>query len=414
MNLFSLVFALALIVQAAVHLWLDHRQIRHVGRHRQRVPEAFATRIALADHQKAADYTVTHTRFAQYEHLLASVLFLIWTLGGGLDVLDRAWRYLELPELITGVGVMLSAFALMALLDLPAALYRTFVIEERFGFNRTTPKMFFYDLLKQGLLLLALGIPLATLVLWLMQTPGGLGWLKAWVAWLGFSLFMTWAYPVFIAPLFNKFRPLDDFELRSRIEALLARNGFSSKGFFVMDGSLRSTHGNAYFTGFAKNKRIVFFDTLLKELQPSEVESVLAHELGHYKCRHVLKRMVLMAGLSLVGVTLLAWLMEQPWFYPGLGVSQPSVHTAIVLFLMIAPVFGVLLQPVLAALSRRHEFEADNFAAEQADAGSLIRALVKLYRENARTLTPDPLYSAFHDSHPPAPLRVAQLAAKTR
>ncbi|MGH8509344.1 MAG: M48 family peptidase, partial [Gammaproteobacteria bacterium] len=255
MNLFSLVFALALIAHAAVHLWLDQRQIRHVARHRQRVPEAFATRIALADHQKAADYTVTHTRFAQYELFLENMLLLLWTLGGGLDLLDRAWRYLELRELITGVGVMLSAFALMALLNLPAELYRTFVIEERFGFNRTTLKVFFYDLLKRGLLLLALGIPLATLVLWLMQSPGGLGWLKAWAAWLGFSLFMTWAYPVFIAPLFNKFRPLDDCELRSRIEALLARNGFSNKGFFVMDGSLRSTHGNAYFTGFAKNKR---------------------------------------------------------------------------------------------------------------------------------------------------------------
>ncbi len=414
MNLFSLVFALALIAQAAVHLWLDGRQIRHVRRHRQRVPEAFETQIPLADHQKAAAYTVTRTGFAGYELLLASVLLLIWTLGGGLDLLDRAWRHFELPERTTGVGVMLSVLALMALFDLPAALYRTFVIEERFGFNRTTPKIFFSDRLKHGLLLLALGIPLATLVLWLMQSPGGLGWLKVWVVWLGFSLFMTWAYPVLIAPLFNKFRSLEDFELRSRSEALLARNGFSSKGFFVMDGSLRSTHGNAYFTGFGKNKRIVFFDTLLKELEPSEVESVLAHELGHFKCRHVLKRIVLLAGVSLVALACLAWLMEQPWFYLGLGVSQPSVHTAIVLFLMVAPVFGVLLQPALAALSRRQEFEADNFAAEQADAGSLIRALVKLYRGNARTLTPDPLYSAFHDSHPPAALRVAQLGAKIR
>ncbi|MGH8656862.1 MAG: M48 family metallopeptidase [Gammaproteobacteria bacterium] len=414
MNLFSLVFALALIAQAAVHLWLDGRQIRHVRHNRQRVPKAFETQIPLADHQKAADYTVTRTGFAQYELLLASVLLLIWTLGGGLDLLDRAWRHLGLPERATGVGVMLSALALTALFDLPAALYRTFVIEERFGFNRTTPKVFFSDRLKRALLLLALGIPLATLVLWLLQSPGGLGWLKVWVGWFGFSLLMTWAYPVLIAPLFNKFRPLDDFELRSRIEALLARNGFSSKGFFVMDGSLRSTHGNAYFTGFAKSKRIVFFDTLLKELEPSEVESVLAHELGHFKRRHVLKRIVLLAGLSLVGLACLAWLMEQPWFYLGLGISQPSAHTAIVLFFMVAPVFSVLLQPALAALSRRQEFEADNFAAEQADAGSLIRALAKLYRGNARTLTPDPLYSAFHDSHPPAALRVAQLAATIR
>ncbi|MGH8657835.1 MAG: M48 family metallopeptidase [Gammaproteobacteria bacterium] len=398
--------------QAAVHLWLDRRQIRHVRRHRQRVPEAFTDQIPLADHQKAADYTVTHARFAQYELLLESMLLLAWTLGGGLDLLDRTWRHLELPELITGVGVMLSAFALMALLNLPVALYRTFVIEERFGFNRTTPKLFFVDLLKRALFLLGLGIPLATLVLWLIGNSGPLWWLLVWVAWLGFSLLMSWAYPVFIAPLFNNFRPLEDPDLRGRIEALLGRNGFSITGFFVMDGSLRSTHGNAYFTGFGKNKRVVFFDTLLKELEPAEVESVLAHELGHFKCRHVFKRFVLLAGLSLVGLAVLAWLIEQAWFYHGLGVSQPSVHTAIVLFVMIAPVVGVVLQPVLAALSRRHEFEADNFAAEQAHAGSLIRALVKLYRGNARTLTPDPLYSAFHDSHPPALVRVAQLVAK--
>jgi len=411
-NFFSLVFCLALIAQTAVHLWLDHRQIRHVRHHRQRVPQAFADQIPLADHRKAADYTVTYARFAQYVLLSESVLLLVWTLGGGLDLLDRAWRHLELPGLITGVGVMLSAFALMALLDLPAALYRTFVIEERFGFNRTTPKLFFIDLLKRALLLLGLGIPLATLVLWLIESSGPLWWLLVWVAWLGFSVLMSWAYPVFIAPLFNKFRALEDPELRGRIEALLARNGFSITGFFVMDGSLRSTHGNAYFTGFGKNKRVVFFDTLLKELEPAEVESVLAHELGHFKCRHVFKRFVLLAGLSLVGLALFAWLIEQSWFYQGLGVSQPSVHTAFVLFVMVAPVFGVVLQPLLAALSRRHEFEADNFAAQQAHAGSLIRALVKLYRENARTLTPDPLYSAFHDSHPPASIRVAQLAAK--
>ncbi|MGH8579004.1 MAG: M48 family metallopeptidase [Gammaproteobacteria bacterium] len=413
MNFFSFVFCLALIAQTALHLWLDRRQIRHVRHHRQRVPQAFAAQIPLADHQKAADYTVTYARFAQYELLSASVLLLVWTLGGGLDLLDRAWRHLELSDLTTGVGVMLSAFALMALLDLPAALYRTFVIEERFGFNRTTPKLFFVDRLKRVLLLFGLGIPLATLVLWLIESSGPLWWLLVWVVWLGFSLLMSWAYPVFIAPLFNKFRALEDFELRDRIEALLARNGFSITGFFVMDGSLRSTHGNAYFTGFGKNKRVVFFDTLLKELEPAEVESVLAHELGHFECRHVFKRFVLLAGLSLVGLALLAWLIEQSWFYQGLGVSQPSLHTAFVLFVMIAPVFGVLLQPVLAALSRRHEFEADNFAAEQAHARSLIRALVKLYRGNARTLTPDPLYSAFHDSHPPASVRVAELAAKT-
>ncbi|MGH8601553.1 MAG: M48 family metallopeptidase [Gammaproteobacteria bacterium] len=412
MNFFSLAFCLAVIAQTAMHLWLDRRQIRHVRHHRQRVPQAFADQIPLADHQKAADYAVTHARFAQYELLLESMLLLVWTLGGGLDLLDRAWRQLELPGLITGVAVMLSAFALMALLDLPVALYRTFVIEERFGFNRTTPKLFFVDLLKRALLLLGLGIPLATLVLWLIESSGPLWWLLVWVAWLGFSLLLSWAYPVFIAPLFNKFRPLKDSELRGRIEALLARNGFSITGFFVMDGSLRSTHGNAYFTGLGKNKRVVFFDTLLKELEPAEVESVLAHELGHFKRRHVLKRFVLLAGLSLVGLALLAWLIEQFWFYQGLGVSQPSVHTAILLFVMIAPVFGVVLQPALAALSRRHEFEADNFAAQQAHAGSLIRALVKLYRGNARTLTPDPLYSAFHDSHPPASIRVAQLVAK--
>lgn len=309
--------------------------------------------------------------------------------------------------------MLISAFMIMALLELPFSLYQTFVIEERFGFNKTTLTTFIGDMAKQTLLMLILGVPLAWAALWLMQESGQLWWLYLWLLWTGFSLLMLWAYPAVIAPLFNKFTLLDDENLQQRIQSLLDRCGFKSQGIYVMDGSRRSGHGNAYFTGMGQNKRIVFFDTLLKTLEADEIEAVLAHELGHFKRKHVQKRIMTMMLMSLAGLALLGWLIEQSWFYQGLGVQQPSNHLALLLFLMVSPVFTIFLQPLFSWFSRRHEFEADDYAATQASATDLIRALVKMYKENASTLTPDPLYSAFYDSHPPAPVRVAHLSTKT-
>lgn len=412
MNTFTAFFVTALLFGLALELWLMLRQAASVRAHRERVPEAFSASIPLAAHHKAADYTMAKLRLGVVELLAGTLLLTVWTLGGGLNFLDQMWRGAGLPALWTGVGFIVSMALLMALLDLPFSVYRTFVIEQRFGFNRITPRMFIADLFKSTGLTLALGVPLAVLVLWLMAAAGRWWWLYVWLVWTGFGLLMMWAYPAFIAPLFNKFNALEDTELRTRIQSLLQRCGFTSNGIFVMDGSRRSAHGNAYFTGLGANKRIVFFDTLISTLAPAEIEAVLAHELGHFKRRHVQKRMLVMAALSLAGLALLGWLMQQAWFYHGLGVEQPSVHTALMLFLLSTPVFGFFMQPVAAWFSRRDEFEADDFAAQQADAGAMIRALVKLYQENASTLTPDALYSAFHDSHPPAPLRVAHLATK--
>ena len=412
MNELTLIFLAAIAISIAIHGWLIRRHIDYVRSHRDQVPAAFQDTIPLSAHQKAADYTQAKARFGMYDLLVGALLLLIWTLGGGLNLLDGAWQSGGLPILATGVGFVISAYALMALLEIPMSAYRTFVIEERFGFNKTTPKIFILDILKQGILLLLIGMPLAALVLWLMLNGGALWWLYVWVTWIGFSLLMMWVYPTFIAPLFNKFRPLMDDALRTRIETLLKRNGFSSQGIFVMDGSTRSTHGNAYFTGLGTNKRIVFFDTLIDELNSEEIEAVLAHELGHFKCKHITKRIILMAAVSLIGLAFLGWLINQPWFYSGLGVTQPSAHVALVLFLIVIPVFTFFFQPMLAHISRKHEFEADDFAVKQAKADTLIQALVKLYKENANTLTPDPLYSAFHDSHPPAPVRVAHLSSK--
>lgn len=412
MNSFTLVFLAVLAAGTALRVWLARRHIGHVRQHRDRVPPAFSDTIPLAAHRKAADYTVTKTRFGVFELLISVLLVLVWTLGGGIDLLDRAWRTLELAPVATGVGFLLSALIVASLLELPFSAYHTFVIEERFGFNRTTPALFAADTLKQLLLLLLLGTPLVWVVLWLMESAGRLWWVYAWAVWMAFSLFMVWAYPVFIAPLFNRFTPLENEHLKERIQDLLSRCGFVSKGIFVMDGSRRSGHGNAYFTGLGNNKRIVFFDTLIDTLEPEEVEAVLAHELGHFRLRHIVKGITLTAVFSLAGLALLGWLVDQPWFYAGLGVSTPSNHAALFLFLLAAPAFTIFLQPILAYWSRKHEFEADDYAAAQTAPNWLIRALVKLYQENAATLTPDPLYSAFHDSHPPAPVRVAHLSSK--
>ena len=412
MNTFTVLFLIALTAGTLLKRWLARRQLDCVSGHRDAVPEAFSESIDLKTHQLAADYTVARTRAGMLEGSVAAVLLLGWTLGGGIDLLNGAWVSTGLSPLVSGTGLLLSTFLIMGLLEMPFDIYRTFVIEERFGFNRTTPRLFISDAVKQTLLLLAIGTPIILAVLWLMAHAGTYWWLYVWAVWMGFSLLLTWAYPALIAPLFNKFAPLDDGALKSRIESLLERNGFASKGIFVVDGSKRSGHGNAYFTGLGSNKRIVFFDTLLRQLDPEEVEAVLAHEVGHFKRKHIAKRIALMAAVSLAGLMLLGWLIDTSWFYSGLGVTQPSLAVALLLFLFVVPTFTVFLQPLMSGLSRRHEFEADEFAAGQADAGKLIEALVKLYKENANTLTPDPLYSAFHDSHPPAPVRIANLQAK--
>lgn len=412
MNLWTYIFLAAVLGSLLIHWLLSRRHSHHIAAHRSSVPISFADRISLSEHQKAADYTRAKVRLRFIDYVVSTVLLLIWTYGGGLDLLDSAWRSTGLGPVWLGVGFMLSVFALMSLLELPLDAYQTFSLEQRFGFNKMTLKTFIGDILKNGLVFLVIGTPLLAVVLWIMLSAGTWWWLYVWLTWMTFSIFMMWAYPAFIAPLFNKFRPLEDEALRDRILRLLDRNGFESNGIFVMDGSARSTHGNAYFTGLGSNKRIVFFDTLLNDLTHEEIEAVLAHELGHFKCRHIIKRMTLIAAISLAGLALLGWLIDEPWFYTGLGIDTASVHMALTLFMMIAPVFMFYLQPVFSHISRRHEFEADDFAAGQAHTRNLIQALVKLYKGNANTLTPDPLYSAFHDSHPPAPIRIAHLETK--
>jgi STE24 endopeptidase len=411
-NALTWAFVAALAGATAVRLWLALRQIRHVGAHRDRVPEGFAETIPLAAHQKAADYCDARTRVGMIDIGLGALVLLALTLGGGLQAIADAWaRVLEPGGLWHGVALIVSVVVLVSALELPLAIYRTFVIEARFGFNRTTPALFAADLARQALLSLALGVPLLLLVLWLMQAMGERWWLYVWIAWMAFNLAILMLYPTFIAPLFNRFTPLEDPALAGRIEALLARCGFRSNGLFVMDGSKRSTHGNAYFTGFGAAKRIVFFDTLLSRLAPGEVEAVLAHELGHYRRYHVWKRIALLFALSLALLWVLGQLAGQPWFYEGLGVTTPSTAAALLLFFLVAPVFGFFLQPLTSLYSRKHEFEADAYAASHASAADLVRALVKLYQDNAATLTPDPLHSAFYDSHPPATSRVARLVA---
>lgn len=413
MNSFTYVFVVALILNVLTQWLLANRHIRHVRQHRQQVPAAFADNIPLCDHQNAADYTTTKVRANVADLLLSTVILLLWTLGGGLQLLDSAWRSLGWSPLFTGTVFLLSTMLITSVLDIPMSVYRVFFVEQKFGFNKMTVGIFVTDLFKNTAIFAVVGTPLLMLVLWVLNASGDLWWLYVWVIWLGFSLLMMWAYPNFIAPLFNEFRPLQDEVLKQRIERLLDRNGFSSNGVFVMDGSTRSTHGNAYFTGLGWNKRIVFFDTLMDELNHDEIEAVLAHELGHFKCHHITKRIAIMAVLALLSMALLGWLINVPWFYEGLGVAAGfhSNYMAVLLFIMIAPAVTFVLQPVFAFMSRKHEFEADDFAVAQAQAQHLIKALATLYKENANTLTPDPLYSAFYDSHPPAAIRIAHLSA---
>lgn len=414
MNEFTWIFLIALFLSLSIQWWLKLRQIAHVQQHRTKVPAAFTETIALAEHEKAAEYTLTKTRFALFALAVEAIILLLWTVGGLLNFLDQSWQILGWQPLWTGVAVMISMIFIASILDLPLSLYDTFRIESKFGFNRMTLKLFFADLLKSWLITLLLLPPLFAIILWLMTHAGTYWWFSVWVVWLSFSLLMLWAYPSFIAPLFNKFMPLENQELQQRIESLLQRNGFSSQGIFVMDGSKRSGHGNAYFTGLGSQKRIVFFDTLLEGLTPEEIEAVLAHEIGHFKHRHIQKRIITMALLSLISLAFLGWLMQQSWFYNGLGVSTPTTYNALILFMLIMPVFTFFLNPLMAWASRQHEFQADEFAAQQAKPETLIQALVKLYRENASTLTPDPLHSAFYDSHPPAPVRIAHLTNSIR
>src|SRR5256885_1196168 len=413
MHWFTAVFLAALALTTVVRLWLSRRHIRHVSANRNAVPAEFEGRIALAAHQKAADYTAAKTRLGALETLAAAALLLGFTLGGGLQLLSGAWeRIFEAGGYVHGIALIVSVALVSSVIDLPFALYRTFVIEARFGFNRTSLALFFADLAKQAALGALLLLPLVFCFLWLMARMGSLWWLYAWATWVAFSLVVQFLYPTVFVRWFNKFSPLEDASLRSRIEGLLAKCGFRSRGLFVMDGSKRSSHGNAYFTGFGAAKRIVLFVTLVSRLAPPEIEAVLAPELGHFSHRHVWKRMGLAFGASLGILCLLGWLIGQDWFYAGLGVHSRSTAMALVLFFMVAPVFTFLLQPLASLDSRLPEFEADAYAARVADPRDLVRALVKLYEDNAATLTPDPLHSAFYDSHPPAAARIARLQAQ--
>jgi STE24 endopeptidase len=413
MNEFSWIFLAAVLLMTAVEIWLSFRQGRYVAAHRDEVPTAFKDQISLSAHQKAADYTVAKGKFKRSETLYSMVILLLWTLGGGLAVLYGAWSQLEMGPMLGGILFFLSFLLIGSLLELPYSYYKTFILEDKFGFNRQTPGLFFSDFIKQTILMLVVGGLLIWVALWMMNSAGDYWWLYLWAAWMGFAVFMMWAYPAFIAPLFNKFTPLEDEQLQQRVENLLSRCGFKSQGIFVMDGSRRSGHGNAYFTGMGNNKRIVFFDTLLNTLNEDQIEAVLAHELGHFSRKHVVKNMFVMAGLSLLGLALLGWASGQTWFFEGLGANTESNAMALALFMLVIPVFLFFLHPLMTALSRKYEYEADDYAASVANADDLIAALVALYKENASTLTPDPLVSAVYDSHPPAALRIAHLQSGT-
>jgi STE24 endopeptidase len=410
---FTVLFVFFLLLMLGLKFWLASRQIRHVARHAQTVPPQFAARVSLEAHRKAAAYTIARQRLAMLEAAVGAALLVALTLLGGVQAIATA----VVEAIGSGLPAQVAIVAVVALLlgavDLPFEWYRQFHVEEKFGFNRMTPRLFLADVLKSVLVAAALGLPLLALVLWLMGAAGSYWWLYAWAAWVGFNALVLVLYPTVIAPLFNKFEPLADGDLAARIGALLARTGFSSRGVFVMDGSRRSAHGNAYFTGLGRAKRIVFFDTLLQRLQPGEIEAVLAHELGHFKRRHIAKRLGFSFIASLVFLAALGWLAGTSWFYQGLGVT-PALDgshngVALVLFMLVVPVFTFVLAPVASRISRRHEFEADAFAVAHTSGDDLASALVKLYEDNAATLTPDPVHSAFYDSHPPAAIRITRL-----
>lgn len=421
---FSVLFAALLVLGLLVKYWLALRQIRHVAQHSNQVPAAFVNNITLAAHQKAASYTLTKARFGLLELAFGTAVLLAWTLLGGLNALNM-WLLAWIGNAYAGMAQQLALFisfaVVGAVIELPFSLYQTFVIEERFGFNKMTWKLWLQDTIKSTLMGAVIGLPLLALILWLMGAAGELWWLWTWVVWMGFNLLLLVLYPTVIAPIFNKFKPLEDETLKARVTALMQRCGFAAKGLFVMDGSKRSGHGNAYFTGFGASKRVVFYDTLLAKLAPPEVDAVLAHELGHFKHKHVIKRIVAMFAMSLIGFALLGWVSTQTWFYTGLGVmpnlaapgSVPNNALALLLLLLALPVFTFFISPVFAQMSRKHEFEADAYAIEQTAGADLANALLKLYDDNASTLTPDPLFVKFYYSHPPASERLARMGFRT-
>lgn len=411
MHPFTIVFIVAVAVHVLVEAWLSHRQVLNVLRHRTTVPAAFESVVSPEEHAKAADYSAARQRLGNLEAIFDAGVVLALTLGGGIAALGAFSARVVGSGVMAGTVHILLVLAVLSLAGLPFSVYRTFVLEQRFGFNRTRPATFVADLLKGWLLALVLGGAVALAVLWIMGTAGAWWWVVGWLTWLGFALLATWAWPRLIAPLFNRFTPLEDAPLRARIDALLARCDFHAKAIYVMDGSRRSAHGNAYFTGLGRQKRIVFFDTLLSSLRPVQIESVLAHELAHFKLRHIPQRLAAGAVITFAGFALLGWLSSQDWFYTALGVSSPGDSAALLLFLLVAPAFTWIVSPAFAAWSRRHEYEADAFAARHSDARALGEALVTLYKDNATTLTPDPLYSAFYDSHPPPAARIERLRA---
>jgi STE24 endopeptidase len=410
---FTIVFLIAFIASFGLRHWLSQRQIRHVAQHRDAVPADFAEKISLADHQKAADYTIAKLRLGILENGVSAIILIGFTLLGGLEILNIALLNYFGPSITQQIALLASIAVISGIIDLPFSWYKQFYLEERFGFNRMSKKLFFVDLVKGVALGAAIGLPLLWVILSLMAKAGDLWWLWAWGVLTAFSLLMQWIFPTFIAPLFNKFQALEDGPLKTQIEALLARCDFASQGLFVMDGSKRSAHGNAFFAGMGKAKRIVFFDTLIEKLNPGEVEAVLAHELGHFKRNHIRKRLLVSFALSFGMFALLGWISTQVWFYTDLGV-MPNLNgynggLALALFMLVSPVFSFFFTPLGSLASRKHEYEADDFAAEKSSANDLISALVKLYQDNASTLTPDPIYTAFYSSHPPAPLRIANL-----
>jgi STE24 endopeptidase len=409
MNTLTTLFLIALAAMLITEFWLGRRQMQSVRQHRDAVPDAFSDQIDLATHQKAADYTIARTRLGLVSGFYSALILLAFTIGGGLQLIDQLSRqWIENPLLI-GVAFILLTIFIGAILEMPFTLYKTFGLEARFGFNKTTVGLYITDLIKQTLLFLIIGVPLLFTALWLMQASGKLWWLYLWLVWMAFNLLAMIIYPIWIAPLFNKFETLEDEAVTNSVTKLMKRTGFKVQGLFVVDGSRRSAHSNAYFTGLGKSKRVVFFDTLLDTLSADEIVAVLAHELGHFKRRHIIKRIGMFFLISLLALALLGELMQQDWFYQGLGMTTQSNHAALMLFMMVGPVFMFFIHPISSWFSRKHEFEADDYAKENADAKDLISALLKMYRDNANTLTPDPIHSAFYDSHPPASIRIKHL-----
>lgn len=414
MNTFTLIFLNGLIFSYALQFWLAMRQKSFVVRHRDAVPEAFKDTIALDAHQKAADYTIEKAKLADIEGVISIIALLLLTLGGGISMAFNVWDSFGLSPMMTDLGAVFTVFLLLTIIEIPTHLYATFSIEERFGFNKNSIWQFVKDQFISLALTVVIGMPILALLIWIMASIGALWWVYAWAVLMGISLLMSWLFPTLIAPLFNKFTVMAEGTLKDRIQNLLNRCGFSSNGIFIMDGSKRSGHGNAYFTGLGNHKRIVFYDTLIDSLDDEELEAVLAHELGHFKHKHIIKMLVASSVMTLCSFAVLGWLITKDWFFSGLGVDvvAHTNATALLLFVLVFPIFTIFIQPVSAYFQRRFEFEADDFAAQNANPHKMISGLVKLYEENASTLTPDPLFAAFHYSHPPAAIRIAHLQSK--